>query len=151
MGSKAYFSKATTPRCRRGCYSLLCIAPLNLDPFLIMMCHARMHQVPFLSLWYDSTCDRTPVFQAISDHPHHYANERQSRHHLNCKYSNNINECILNKLPLRIIQLSRNLWSTLLFVNIRITSAIYETYKSHTLYIYLYEFTIYCLIMKLQR
>ena len=53
---KAPFSLATTLSCREGCYSFPWIAPLY--PWSIPYnaeCKARRHQVPFLSLWYDTT------------------------------------------------------------------------------------------------
>ena len=34
---KAHFSIAATQRCRGGCYFVPCIAPLNLDPYFIML------------------------------------------------------------------------------------------------------------------
>ena len=30
----------------------------------------------FLSLWYDSTCDWTPIYRVIGEHSNHYANVR---------------------------------------------------------------------------
>ena len=55
---KAPFSKATTPRCRRGCYSIPWIAPLFLDPyFIILSVKQGGIKYYFLSLWYDSTWD----------------------------------------------------------------------------------------------
>ena len=72
---KAPFSKATTSRGRRERYSFSWIIPLTLDLYLIIpsvkqggiKCH-------FLSLWYDSTRDRTKVARAIGKHSNHYTN-----------------------------------------------------------------------------
>ena len=66
---KAHFSIATTPRCRGGRYSFPCIASFyrwyvpNNTEF-----QARRYLVPFLSLWYDSIWDWTPVSRPISEH-----------------------------------------------------------------------------------
>ena len=66
---KANFSIATTPRCRGGCYFFPWIAPLYLDPYLIMLSVKQGRiKYHFLSLWYDSTWDRAQVSQAISEH-----------------------------------------------------------------------------------
>ena len=72
---KAPFPIATTPRCRRGRNSFPWITPLY--PWYVPYnaeCKARRHQVPFLSLWYDSTSDWTQVSRAIGKHANHYAN-----------------------------------------------------------------------------
>ena len=63
----APFSVATIPRRTGGRYSFPWIAPLY--PWYIPYnaeCWARRHQVPFFSLWYDSTWDWTPVSQTIT-------------------------------------------------------------------------------------
>ena len=60
----ATLSIATPPRCRGGCYSILWIAPLY--PWSV--------PYNFLSLWYDSTWDWTPVSRTIGEHSNHYAN-----------------------------------------------------------------------------
>ena len=55
-GPQAPFLIATTPKCRRGRYSIPWIAPLY--PWSLpdnAECYARRHQLPFLNLWYDST------------------------------------------------------------------------------------------------
>ena len=55
---KAPFSIATTPRCRGGCYSFPWIAPLNLDPYLIILSvKQRGIKYHFLNPWYDLTWD----------------------------------------------------------------------------------------------
>ena len=48
---KAPFSIATTPRCRRGCYSFPRLLLFTLDPYFIML----RHQVPFFEslIWLD--------------------------------------------------------------------------------------------------
>ena len=66
---KTPFSIATTPICWRGRYSIPWIAPLYLwfwpyNPEY----WARQCQVPFLTLWYDSTWDWTPVSQTTDEH-----------------------------------------------------------------------------------
>ena len=59
--TKALFSIATTPRCRGRRYSISRIAPLYPWSSLYSAeCKARRHQVPFLSLWYNSTCRLKP-------------------------------------------------------------------------------------------
>ena len=66
---KAPFSIATTPRGRGGCYFFLWIAPLILGTYLIMLSVKQGGiKYHFLSLWYDSTWDWTPVSQAIGEH-----------------------------------------------------------------------------------
>ena len=64
---KAPFSIATTPRFMEGHYSIPWIAPLY--PYFIMLSvkegGIKYH---FLSLWYDSTLDWTPVWQTLGEH-----------------------------------------------------------------------------------
>ena len=65
-------NRASTPRCSGGCYSILWIAPLY--PWSILYtaeCKARRHQVPFLSLWYNSIWDWTLVTWIIGEHSIH--------------------------------------------------------------------------------
>ena len=72
---KAPFSVATTLKCRGGSYFFLLIAPLNCDPFLIMLVvKQRGTKYYFLSLWYDSTWDWTLVSWASGEHCNHYVN-----------------------------------------------------------------------------
>ena len=61
---KAPFSIATTPRYREGRYSI--------DPQLIML-SAKQGGIKnhFLSFWYDSTWDWTPVSRTIGEHSTH--------------------------------------------------------------------------------
>ena len=69
---KAPFSIATTSMCRGRRDSIAWIAPLY--PWSLPYngeCLAKRHQVPFFSLWYDSTCDWTRVSRAISEHSTH--------------------------------------------------------------------------------
>ena len=66
---KAPFSIATTTRCKGGHYSFLLIAPLILDPYLIML---RVNY--FLSHWYTSTYDWFLVFQKSPEHSAFNAN-----------------------------------------------------------------------------
>ena len=72
--NKASFSKASTPRCREGCNYFLWIAPLTLDPYLIML-SVKHETIKYhlLSLWYDSTWDWTTVSRAIGKSSNHYA------------------------------------------------------------------------------
>ena len=50
---KAPFSITTISRCRGGRYCFRWIAPLTLDPYLIMLsAKQRGIRYPFLSLWY---------------------------------------------------------------------------------------------------
>ena len=65
----APFSIATTPRCRERCYSFPWLAPLTLDPYLIML-NVKQEGIKydFLSLWHDSTQDRTLVSLTTGEH-----------------------------------------------------------------------------------
>ena len=65
---KALFLIATTPRCRGRCYAFPWIAPLT---FIMLN---RRHQVPFFSLWYDSSWDWNPVSRIIGERSNYYAN-----------------------------------------------------------------------------
>ena len=50
-----FFSKASTPRCRGGRNSFLRIAPLTLDPYLILLSVTQGGiKYHFFSLWYES-------------------------------------------------------------------------------------------------
>ena len=71
---KALVLIITTPRCKVRHYAFLWIAPLTLDPYLIML-NVKQGGIKyhFLSLWYDSTWDWTPVYQIISEHSNNYA------------------------------------------------------------------------------
>ena len=72
---KASFSIATTLRCRGVCNSFTWIAPLTLDPYLIMLSVKQGGiKYHFLSLWYDSTWDWTLVSQTIGEHSNQNAN-----------------------------------------------------------------------------
>ena len=69
---KAPFSIATTPKCKRWCYSIPWIAPL--DPYLKMMSLKQGGiKYHFLSLWYGSTWGWTPsrgsVANALTNRP----------------------------------------------------------------------------------
>ena len=69
---KAPFSIATTLRCRGGCYSIPWITPLySWSLPYNAECKARQHEVPFLSLSYDSTWDWTQVSQTTGEHSTH--------------------------------------------------------------------------------
>ena len=60
------FSIATTPRCRALLRSLDCST--TLDPYLIMLSVKQGGiKYPFLSLWYDSTWDWTPVSWTLAN------------------------------------------------------------------------------------
>ena len=64
----AFFSIATSPRCRRGRYSFPWIALFYLDPYLIEMSVKQGGiKYHFLSLWYDSTWDWTQVSRVIKN------------------------------------------------------------------------------------
>ena len=69
---KVPFSLAATAMCRGGCYFFHWIVPLTFHPYLIMLSVKQggiKHH--FLSLWYDSTWDWTPIFQLIGEHSTH--------------------------------------------------------------------------------
>ena len=70
---KAPFSIATTPGGRGRCYSFLWIAPLTLDPYLIMMSVKEISSTNLLSLWYDLTWDWTLVSRTCGEHSTNYA------------------------------------------------------------------------------
>ena len=65
---KLPFSIATTPRCREGATPFPGLLHFTLDPYLIVLSvqqgGIKFH---FLSLWYDSTSDWTPVSQTIGE------------------------------------------------------------------------------------
>ena len=67
--SRAPFSICATPRCRGWRNSIPWIAPLTFDPYLIVLSvkqgGTKYH---FLSLWYDSTKDWTPISRIIGEH-----------------------------------------------------------------------------------
>ena len=72
---KAVFSIATTPRCKRGCYSFSWIVPLTLDPYLIMLSVEQgSSKYHVFHLWYDLTWDWTLVSWAIGNYSAHKAN-----------------------------------------------------------------------------
>ena len=71
---KAPFSLATKPKCREGCYPFPWIAYLTLDPCLGGSAREVSCTI-FLSFWYESTRDWTPVSKTIGEHLHHCANE----------------------------------------------------------------------------
>ena len=72
---KAPFLKATTPRCRGGCYPFPGLLHFILDLYLIMLSVKKGGiKYHFLSLWYNSTWDWTRVSQAIGKHSNHSAN-----------------------------------------------------------------------------
>ena len=48
---KALFTIATTPRCSGGRYTFPWIAPITLDPYLIMLSVKQRQQVLFLISW----------------------------------------------------------------------------------------------------
>ena len=59
---KAPFSIASTPRCREGYYSFPELLHFTLDTYLITLSVKQDGiKYHFLSLWYDSTWDWTPV------------------------------------------------------------------------------------------
>ena len=72
-GSKAPFSLAIRPKCRRGGYSYLWIAPLSLDPYPMML-SVKQEDIKYqlLSLWNDSIWDWTPLSLDIGPHSTHY-------------------------------------------------------------------------------
>ena len=72
---KAPFSRATTPRCKGGCYSFPWLLYFTLDPYLIMLSvNQKGIKYHFLSLLYDSTWDWTQVSRIIGEHSNYYAN-----------------------------------------------------------------------------
>ena len=53
---KAPFSVATTPRCKGGRYSFSSMAPLIVDPYLIMLSvKEEITKYDFLCVWYNTT------------------------------------------------------------------------------------------------
>ena len=72
---KAPFSIAIISRCIAGRYSFPLIAPLTLEPLLkIPSIKQEGIKHHFLSLWFDSAWDRTPVLRTICVLYDHYAN-----------------------------------------------------------------------------
>ena len=72
---KAPFLILTASRCTGGRYSISWIAPLTLDPCLIILSVKQGGiKYHFLSLWYDSTWDCTSVSWNIGKHSTHYTN-----------------------------------------------------------------------------
>ena len=66
---KATFFIATTPRCRGERYSIPGLLLFTLDPYLIILSVKQGGiKYHFLSLWYVSTWDWTPVFWTIDEH-----------------------------------------------------------------------------------
>ena len=73
---KAPFSKATTPRYRRGHYCFPWITPITIDLYCIMLTVKQQGiKYHFQSLWYDSTRDLTLVSRTTGEHCNHYANK----------------------------------------------------------------------------
>ena len=70
---KAPFSIATTPRCRRGCYSFLWFALLTLDPYLIML---SVKPEVIKNHFFESLVglDLGLNFWTIGEYSNHYAN-----------------------------------------------------------------------------
>ena len=66
---KAPFSIATTSRRRGGRYSFPGLLHFTLDPYLIMLSIKQDSiKYHFLSLWYGSTWDWTPISRTIGEH-----------------------------------------------------------------------------------
>ena len=70
---KVPFSIATTPRCREGCNFFPWKTPLY-SYFIILSVKQGDIKYHFLSFWYDSTWDWTPVSRTIGEHSYHCAN-----------------------------------------------------------------------------
>ena len=69
------FLITTTQRCRGRHYSFPWIAPLTLDAYFIMLSIKQGGiKYHFLSFWYDSTWDWTPIYQTIGEHCNRYRN-----------------------------------------------------------------------------
>ena len=69
---KAPFSIAPTPRCWEGPTPFPWLFHFTLDPYLKMLTVKQGDIIyHFLSLWYDSTWDWTPVYQTIGEHSTH--------------------------------------------------------------------------------
>ena len=66
---KASFSIATKPRCREGATPFPGLLHFTFDPYLIVL-RAKQYGIKnhFLSLWSDSTWDRTSVSRTIGEH-----------------------------------------------------------------------------------
>ena len=72
---KIPLSIVTTPRCSEGIYSILVLLHFTLDPYLIMLCIKQGDiEYHFMSLWYNSIWDCTPVSRTIGEHSNHYTN-----------------------------------------------------------------------------
>ena len=71
---KVLFSIVTTARWKWGSYFFLWIGPLICNLHYNADCLPRSHQVPFLSLWYDSTNDWTPISRTIGERSAHFTN-----------------------------------------------------------------------------
>ena len=72
---KAPFLIATTLCEREGATPFPGLPHSTLDPYLIRLSVKQGDiEYHFLSLWYDSTWDWTPVSQAIDEHSNHHAN-----------------------------------------------------------------------------
>ena len=100
---KASFSIATTLRCMGGRYSFPLIAPLY--PWSVPYnteCLAKRHQVPFLSLWYNSTWDWTQVTRAIGERIIYWYDWNKNKNN-----SGNSCERILFSVPLRLLTFPR--------------------------------------------
>ena len=73
-GPKVPFSIPTTPRCREGATPFPGLLHFTLDPYLIMLSVKQGGiKYHFLSLWYDSTWDSTPVSRTIDEHSYIHA------------------------------------------------------------------------------
>ena len=72
---KAPFSIATTSMCRVGRYSFPRLLHFPLDSYFIMLSVKQGGiKYHFLSLWYDSTKDWTPVSYTMAEQSTHKAN-----------------------------------------------------------------------------
>ena len=71
---KVPFSRATSPRCKGGRYFFPWIPPLYPWFLQCWVSSKAASSTIFLSLWYDSTWDWTPVSRTISEYSTHWAN-----------------------------------------------------------------------------
>ena len=77
---KAPFTIATTPKSSGGCYSFPWIAPLTLDPYLIILIVKQEgYKNPFLKFWFDLTWNKSPVYQTIGKHNEVFTNGREDQ------------------------------------------------------------------------
>ena len=100
---KAPFLIATTPRCWGGRYSIPWIALLY--PYLIMLSVKQGGiKYQFLSFWYDSTWDWTPVSRTTGEHFHTFRKNISFIEDLNfCHHVYILQQKLLHQGPLLMV------------------------------------------------